>query len=57
MAKIGWNGQILWIDLTTKTTRVETIPPEVYESFIGGKGLGAYLLYNSLKPKTDPKED
>jgi len=50
----GWNGKILWVDLTSKTTRTEDIPSQVYEDFIGGKGLGAYLLYRSLEPKTDP---
>ena len=50
----GWNGQILWIDLTTKTSRVEEIRPEVYADFVGGKGLGAYLLYRELAPGIDP---
>ncbi len=50
----GWNGKILWIDLTTKTSRVEEIPPDVYADFVGGKGLGAYLLYRELAPGIDP---
>ncbi len=50
----GWTGKILWIDLTTKTTRVEELPPEIYHDFIGGKGLGAYLLHRELKPGIDP---
>jgi aldehyde:ferredoxin oxidoreductase len=50
----GWNGQVLWIDLTTKTTRVEEISPEIYENFVGGKGLGAYLLYRELNSGVNP---
>lgn len=54
MTDYGWNGKILWVDLTNKTSRIEDILPQIYEKFIGGKGLGAYLLYRSLKAKTEP---
>jgi aldehyde:ferredoxin oxidoreductase len=50
----GWNGKILWINLTTKTSQVEEIPFEIYEEFVGGKGLGTYLLYKNLPKGTDP---
>jgi aldehyde:ferredoxin oxidoreductase len=50
----GWNGRILWIDLTKKTTRVEELPREVYVNFVGGKGLGTYLLYRELKAGVNP---
>jgi aldehyde:ferredoxin oxidoreductase len=50
----GWTGKILWIDLTTKTTRVEELPPEIYEDFVGGKGLGIYLLHRTLDAGVDP---
>jgi aldehyde:ferredoxin oxidoreductase len=54
MRSNGWNRQIFWIDLTNRTTRIETLPSEVYEDFIGGKGLGAFLLYRELAPNIDP---
>jgi aldehyde:ferredoxin oxidoreductase len=54
MTMLGWNGKILWIDLTTKETREETLDPEMYEKFIGGKGLGTYLLYRELEAGIDP---
>jgi aldehyde:ferredoxin oxidoreductase len=54
MRNNGWNRQIVWIDLTNRTTRIETLPSEVYEDFIGGKGLGAFLLYRELAPNIDP---
>lgn len=50
----SWNGKILWVDLTKKTTRIEELLPKVYEDFIGGKGLGTYLLYRELDAGTDP---
>jgi aldehyde:ferredoxin oxidoreductase len=50
----GWNGRIIWIDLTNRTTRTEEISSEIYEDFIGGKGLGAWLLYRELAPNIDP---
>ena len=50
----GWTGNILWVDLTTKTSRVEVLSPEIYEDYVGGKGLGAYLLYRELNVGVDP---
>ena len=47
-------GSILEIDLSTDRTRVLSIPQEVIKAFIGGKGLGAYLLFKYLPPRTDP---
>ncbi|MFW9976329.1 MAG: aldehyde ferredoxin oxidoreductase family protein [Candidatus Thorarchaeota archaeon] len=50
----GWNGKILGINLTQRTTTVEEIAPDIYSQFVGGKGLGAYLLYQELQPRCDP---
>jgi aldehyde:ferredoxin oxidoreductase len=50
----GWNGRILWIDLTSRETKEESLDPEIYEKFIGGKGLGAYLLYRELDAGINP---
>ena len=50
----AWNGRILQIDLTKRTYWAEKIAPEIYADFIGGKGLGTYLLYRDLKPGIDP---
>ncbi|MDF1555305.1 MAG: aldehyde ferredoxin oxidoreductase family protein [Deferrisomatales bacterium] len=50
----GHIGRIGWIDLTRGTTRVETLPEETTRTFLGGKALGAHLLYQHLKPHTDP---
>ncbi len=50
----GYHGQILRIDMTRKTFRTETIDDRVYESFIGGKGIGSYLLHEINPPGVDP---
>lgn len=50
----GWNGKTLWVDLTDRMTRIEELPSKSYEDFIGGKGLGAYLLYRELPAGIDP---
>lgn len=47
-------GKILWIDLTTGQMHDETIPPEVYEKFLAGIGLAAWLLYQRIPPGADP---
>ena len=55
MARIyGWNGKILWVDLSKRTSHVENLPLRIYEKFIGGKGLGAYLLYRELRGGINP---
>ncbi len=44
----------LVIDLANRSFQVEAIPDEVYENYLGGKGLGTYLLLRHNKPKVDP---
>ena len=50
----GYAGKIGWIDLTEKTTEVQDLDEGVARKYLGGKGLGAYLLYKHLKAHTDP---
>ncbi|MFW9768349.1 MAG: aldehyde ferredoxin oxidoreductase family protein, partial [Candidatus Thorarchaeota archaeon] len=50
----GWNGKILWIDLTGESTQEEELPYDAYVDFVGGKGLGTFLLYRELKARIDP---
>lgn len=44
----------LTIDLSTGSTTLKSIPHEVMKKFLGGSGLGAYLLYPELSPELDP---
>lgn len=49
----GWVGKILRIDLSDR--KITTEPTEPYiDSYIGGRGLGVRLIYDSYKPGTDP---
>ena len=50
----GYNGKILFVDLTEGTVKEESLPEKVYRDFIGGQGLGARILYERIKPKADP---
>jgi aldehyde:ferredoxin oxidoreductase len=52
--RYGTLGRILVVDLTTRTSRVESVDESVYRSFLGGYGLGAYLMWKHYPPKTDP---
>ena len=47
-------GKLLRINLTTEESREEEIAPEQWESFIGGRGLGAYYLTKEVPPTVDP---
>ncbi len=51
---MGYYGKILRINLTDEKISVEDVDEELYVNFIGGRGLGAKLLLDELKPNTDP---
>jgi len=46
--------RMLKIDLSNKTHEIEEIPADIMRQYIGGRGLGAYLLYNSVPAGADP---
>lgn len=50
----GWAGRILKVDLSNGKITKEPIDKEILEQFVGGDGLGTYLLYNNLPVGTDP---
>lgn len=47
-------GKLLRVDLTGKTYREESIPQETLKRYLGGKGLGTYLLLNNVPQGADP---
>lgn len=53
MAK-GYMGKILWVDLSTGQCHDETIPDQVYEQYLSGSGLGAYILSRDIPDGADP---
>jgi aldehyde:ferredoxin oxidoreductase len=46
-------GKLLRVDLTGKTYREESIPKETFKRYLGGKGLGTYLLLNNVPQGAD----
>lgn len=50
----GFFGKILRIDLTNKGYREEKVPDNIYNNFLGGKGLATYLLLEKNKAGIDP---
>jgi aldehyde:ferredoxin oxidoreductase len=46
--------QVLKINLSNRSFEIEDIPKEIIRKYVGGRGLGAYLLYQSVPPKADP---
>lgn len=51
MKLYGLWGRLLDIDLSSGKVRVEQVPAELYRKFIGGRGLGAYILWKELGRK------
>jgi aldehyde:ferredoxin oxidoreductase len=50
----GICGKLLEIDLTSGKTKDTPIPGGTMKKYLGGRGLGAKLLFDSLPAKTDP---
>ncbi len=46
--------KVLRVDLSNRSYKIEEVPNDVIENYIGGKGLAAYYLYKELEPKIDP---
>jgi len=50
----GYHGKALVVDLSSGAHRWDPIPEQVLRSFIGGIGLGTYLLYKYCPAGADP---
>ncbi|MGB8648490.1 MAG: aldehyde ferredoxin oxidoreductase family protein [Anaerolineae bacterium] len=50
----GWAGKILDINLTTGETKSCALGKEIARLFLGGRGLGARLLWDEVGPGVDP---
>jgi aldehyde:ferredoxin oxidoreductase len=50
----GWTGQILRVNLTTKTFKIEAFSEEFALKWIGGRGFAVKILYDELAPGIDP---
>jgi aldehyde:ferredoxin oxidoreductase len=49
----GYNGKIQRVNLSSRTTRAETIDETVCRRYIGGAGFITYYLWKELKPGID----
>lgn len=50
----GFHGRVLFVDLSTRTHRVDVVDPQVYRDYLGGYGLGAWLMWKHFPAGTDP---
>ena len=50
----GWTGKLLRVDLTTRSAKIEDIDDDILHQFLGGRGLGTYLVYSEVPPDTHP---
>jgi len=54
MAVKGFVGKLLFVDLAKGTLSEEQPSDEILKQYLGGYGLGAYILYTRQKAKVDP---
>jgi len=52
-SRYGTHGKVLIADLSTKSSRVEPLDESVYKQFLGGYGIGAYLMWKHFPARTD----
>ncbi len=50
----GWTGNILRVNLTTKTHKKEPFSEEFAHKWVGGRGFASKILYDEVPPGTDP---
>src|SRR6185369_8614354 len=52
-SRYGTHGKILIVDLSDGSSKVEPLEESVYQQFLGGYGLGAYLMWKHFPAGTD----
>ncbi|MBN1565526.1 MAG: aldehyde ferredoxin oxidoreductase family protein [Anaerolineae bacterium] len=50
----GWTGKTLIVDLTTGEITTDTLDMDIARDFIGGRGIGARLLWDLVGPEVEP---
>ena len=50
----GYRGCTLKVDLSRETLEIQELRPEDAQSFLGGAGLNAWLLFQQINPTVDP---
>jgi aldehyde:ferredoxin oxidoreductase len=49
----GYFGQALAVDVTDGTSETLPLPDDILRAYIGGAGLGAWLLHRLAPPQAD----
>ena len=55
--KGGNFGRVLEIDLTKQTFKTRQLPDEIYQQYIGARGLGAYFAVTEYKAGKNPLDE
>ncbi len=50
----GWTGKLLRVNLTSGSTRIESIPDAWNRDFLGARGVAARYLIQEMNPAADP---
>ncbi|MBC7233100.1 MAG: aldehyde ferredoxin oxidoreductase family protein [Chloroflexi bacterium] len=50
----GFHKKLLYLDVTQRRYQVEELPENFLRRYLGGRGLGSYLLWRELHAGTDP---
>ena len=50
----GYKGNLLRVNLTTKSVTINPLNPQYIRDFIGGSGLGIRLAYDEIPPNVNP---
>ena len=50
--KNGYTDQTLCVDLSKPAISIKSVPPEVKQKFIGGRGYNLWLLWHAVKANT-----
>ncbi|MEM0313690.1 MAG: aldehyde ferredoxin oxidoreductase N-terminal domain-containing protein, partial [Candidatus Bathyarchaeia archaeon] len=50
----GWNGKFLRVNLTRQKATTQEYPGEMAINFLGGRGFAAKIIWDEVKPGTDP---
>ena len=54
MIQGGYGGTVIQVDLKTKEISKESLDPKLANSFIGGRGINSWLLYQNVLPEESP---
>ncbi|ADL12997.1 aldehyde ferredoxin oxidoreductase family protein [Acetohalobium arabaticum] len=50
----GWQGRVLWVDLTEKEVYKEELSEDLCRKYLGQSGINAKILYDNVGPEVDP---